>query len=103
MYYRRAGLAVATLLACFLSTSRADTLEMPETQNGDGSPAQSTEPTTANMPVRGMSMSQVERRFGQPLNKLAPVGDPPITRWVYGEYTVYFEGKYVIHAVQNRG
>lgn len=55
------------------------------------------------MPGRGASMSQVEQRFGQPREKMAPVGTPPITRWIYGDYTVYFEHEYVIHSVRNDG
>lgn len=55
------------------------------------------------MPGRGASMAQVEKHFGAPLEKLAPVGNPPITRWIYGDYTVYFEYEYVIHSVRNEG
>jgi hypothetical protein len=55
------------------------------------------------MPGRGASMSQVEKHFGQPREKVAPVGQPPITRWIYGDYTVYFEHEYVIHSVRNDG
>jgi len=53
-------------------------------------------------PSRGMSMRKVERLFGEPKEKMLPTGNPPITRWVYDSFTVYFEGKYVIHAVKNR-
>lgn len=54
------------------------------------------------LPVRGMSMREVERKFGPPLEKIPPVGRPPISRWVYRDYTVYFEYKYVIDAVIKR-
>ena len=43
------------------------------------------------MPQNGMTMKMVEKWFGTPSRKLPPVGDPPITRWEYPEYTVYFE------------
>jgi hypothetical protein len=49
-------------------------------------------------PIRGMTKQQVESFFGSPLEKMQPVGDPPITRWVYDKYTVYFEHNYVIHS-----
>lgn len=49
-------------------------------------------------PARGLTQQQVESRFGSPLEKMAPVGEPPISRWVYDKYTVYFEGNYVIHS-----
>jgi hypothetical protein len=50
-------------------------------------------------PGRGTSMAQVEARYGTPSDKVAAVGDPPISRWVYSNFTVYFEGHHVIHAV----
>jgi hypothetical protein len=54
------------------------------------------------MPVKGMSMRQVEARFGSPVRKITAVGEPPIARWAYERFTVYFENQYVIHAVLNR-
>jgi len=50
-------------------------------------------------PVRGMHMDQVRERFGEPLQRQAPVGDPPITRWVYERFIVYFEHDITLHAV----
>lgn len=50
-------------------------------------------------PSRGLSMAQVENRFGAPSQRVGAVGDPPISRWVYPQFVVYFEGSYVIHAV----
>jgi hypothetical protein len=46
-----------------------------------------------------MSMAQVEARYGAPAEKVAAVGQPPIARWVYPAFIVYFEGHHVIHAV----
>ena len=54
-------------------------------------------------PARGMSMSGVEARFGAPQNRHATVGQPPITRWDYASFSVFFEGDRVIHAVANAG
>lgn len=53
------------------------------------------------MPVQGMSKEAVLVQYGEPNQKTPAVGDPPISRWVYGRYTVYFEGDYVIHSVIN--
>ncbi|MCG8432980.1 MAG: hypothetical protein MJA83_02985 [Gammaproteobacteria bacterium] len=52
------------------------------------------------VPTRGMSMVFVEDTHGEPLQKLAAVGEPPITRWEYENFTVYFEFDKVIHAVK---
>lgn len=50
----------------------------------------------AAQPERGMSMTQVESAFGHPKQKEAPVGKPPISRWLYDDYAVTFQGKTVI-------
>ena len=61
----------------------------------------------ANAPARGQSMAQVEARFGAPVEKLEPRGGqkrqwPAIHRWVYPDYTVYFERGRVFDVVLNR-
>ena len=53
-------------------------------------------------PRGGMSMAQVEARYGAPVKKFDAVGEPPISRWVYDNYTVYFEHNLVIHTVLNK-
>ena len=53
-------------------------------------------------PRSGLSMQQVEAKFGSPSNRAPAVGEPPITRWVYGDFTVYFEHDRVIHSVAHR-
>lgn len=55
------------------------------------------------MPVRGMNMENVEHIFGAPLEKQEAVGKPPITRWVYPDYVVYFEYNMVLHTVLKAG
>jgi hypothetical protein len=60
----------------------------------------------ATMPTRGMSMAQVEARFGAPADRLDPRGGqkhqwPTINRWSYAAFTVYFEKNKVIDAVAN--
>ncbi len=59
------------------------------------------------MPARGMSMAQVEARFGAPSERLDPRGGqkrqwPTINRWVYPGFVVYFEKNHVIDAVANK-
>ena len=50
-------------------------------------------------PSRGMTMGQVTSRFGDPVTKVPAVGKPPISRWEYPGFVVYFEGEHVIHSV----
>jgi len=65
------------------------------------------EENKAAMPTRGMSMQQVEARFGAPSDRLDPRGGqkrqwPTINRWTYPTFTVYFEKNKVIDAVANK-
>ena len=53
-------------------------------------------------PARGTTMAQVRDRFGPPAQELPWVGDPPISRWIYDDFTVYFENEFVIRSVVNR-
>jgi len=64
---------------------------------------------TQAMPGRGQSMSQVESKFGAPQVKHAAISgpnnrraNPPITRWDYAGYTVYFEYNHVVDTVANQ-
>lgn len=76
------------------------TPSVPETGQGDLSiPSGKQDTFSVTLPGRGMSMEQVETRFGLAKQKSGPVGTPPITTWVYEKFTVYFEDRYVIHAV----
>lgn len=57
-------------------------------------------PTAAvAVPKRGVDMARVEQKWGSPQSRMAAVGDPPISRWIYGNFTVYFEHSLVIHSV----
>ena len=47
-------------------------------------------------------MVSVEMKFGSPESRFAPVGDPPISRWSYPAFMVYFEHNRVIHTVVRR-
>lgn len=59
-------------------------------------------------PTKGMSMAHVQGRFGEPTTRHAPVGtpgsrhQPPITRWTYPRFTVYFENDHVVNSVVHR-
>jgi hypothetical protein len=58
--------------------------------------------TASERPSRGMSKETVLGRFGQPETWTEAVGEPPISRWIYPSYTVYFERDRVLHAVSRR-
>lgn len=64
-------------------------------------PVGSQGPTNMSLPTRGLTQQGVAEQFGEPGQKFAAIGDPPISRWEYGSFTVYFEGNIVIHSVAN--
>jgi hypothetical protein len=53
-------------------------------------------------PSRGLVMETVKERYGAPERIVPAIGEPPITRWVYTDFTVYFERDRVIHSVTRR-
>ncbi len=81
-------------LVCLLSTAAADVLTIP----GVGNNPQATR-NQVDSPSRGLTMDEVRAQFGDPKEIKSPIGDPPITRWVYDNFTVHFEYNYVIHSV----
>lgn len=85
--------AVLSLWALLLlaAPSFAETVAVPLGQQGKA--------WNIDAPRTGLNMSEVQARFGEPLSQAGPVGDPPIFTWVYGQFTVYFEGDRVIHSV----
>jgi len=83
---------VLALLFGVLGTVNAQTLDMEGVAPGsDGA-----------RPSSGMTAASVESTFGAPDAKVAPVGDPPITRWEYKDFVVFFEYDRVIHTVVRR-
>lgn len=56
----------------------------------------------AGKPTRGMTGERVRASFGAPQSTVAAVGDPPISRWEYAEFVVFFEYDRVIHSVTKR-
>ncbi len=87
--------AVAAGAAIVAGTCGAETISI-----GDGIAVRES---SIVRPSRGMSMAAVESRFGQPASRHNAVGEPPITRWDYPGFAVYFEHQLVIHAVATGG
>jgi hypothetical protein len=56
-------------------------------------------PANTPQPARGALMKTVEKQFGPPTTKHPTVGKPPITRWDYAGFSVFFEGDRVIDSV----
>jgi hypothetical protein len=90
-----AKLRTITLFALvfgFVGLAGAQTLDM------DG-----TKPALESAgPTRGMTQASVESEFGKPVSRDAAVGEPPISRWEYQGFIVFFEYDRVIHSVKKR-
>jgi hypothetical protein len=56
-------------------------------------------PSNIDRPARGSTMTAVEAKFGAPQSRHDAVGIPPITRWDYAGFSVFFEKDRVIDAV----
>ncbi len=92
MDYRNLLLVAAVLAAGVGAAAvRAETIA---TENGIA-----VKESDVATPVRGMTMDQVAAKFGAPANKIPAVGKPPISRWEYPGFVVYFEHEHVIHTV----
>ena len=85
-------ISLVALLLAAMGTASADTVKM------DGTYAASSD----GRPTRGMTQASVESKYGAPSSVKAPVGEPPITRWEYSSFVVFFEHDKVIHAVLKR-
>jgi hypothetical protein len=85
-------LLVATSLLCLAAPlAQADTVVVGDTVT--------VRDSQISVPTRGMRMKRVEAQFGAPKARHAPVGKPPITRWDYDGFSVYFEYDHVVHTV----
>ncbi|NUS38733.1 MAG: hypothetical protein HOQ02_06875 [Lysobacter sp.] len=90
-------LAVLLALSGLAATASAETLLVQRVQQENA----------AAMPKRGMTMAEVQARFGAPAERLDPRGGqkrawPTINRWNYPAFTVYFEKNRVVDAVANK-
>ncbi|AFJ02488.1 hypothetical protein Q7C_1338 [Methylophaga frappieri] len=87
----------ATVMLLVSVSAQADVLSI-------ATPTYTTPNSAAGVlrPTQGMTMQQVEQRFGAPSQRLNAIGEPPITRWHYPDFDVFFEHSQVIHAVVPR-
>ncbi len=92
MFRRLPALLISALVAVPALPAVAETLLLDGVEQASASVTQ--------RPSRGMTMDKVAATWGQPATKNSAVGDPPISRWEYANFVVYFEYSRVIHAVQ---
>ncbi len=85
------GLALIVSTLGFSSFAQAETVAIPLGKQGDY--------WNVERPKTGLSKADVETRFGSPVSRSGPVGDPPIYTWDYPDFKVFFESDYVIHSV----
>lgn len=86
-------LALTVALASYSVHSQADTLRIPINQQGSQ--------IDSNLPIFGDSQQRVLSVHGQPAKRHPSIGQPPITRWDYADFSVYFEYTTVINSVKH--
>ena len=93
------SLALGTVLVAPAAIAGSDVLLVERVEAEAGTP----------LPARGSSMAQVEARFGAPTRRYPAIGgpgaggrNPPITRWAYPGFSVYFEHDHVVDAVADK-
>ena len=91
-------MVLTLMLVCALSITQsgtllADVLLIEEVRQAE----------RMELPENGNSMDQVRARFGEPANQHTKVGDPPITRWDYDKWSVYYEYSLVLFTVLHKG
>jgi len=79
------------LITLTSTTSHAETIKVPV--------GQQSRDQQVERPTLGMHQNMVEKHFGAPLSLQEPKGTPPISRWEYEHFVVYFESDHVIHSV----
>jgi hypothetical protein len=85
------GIAFAVLLG-HAALAAAEIIKVPLGAQGSAAVA-------AHVPERGISMDAVLAGWGEPEARQPAAGQPPITRWDYPEFFVYFEYQHVLHTV----
>ena len=90
--FRICLIPLALLMTLASSAATADTLLVERVERARSSA----------LPLKGSSMVQVEAQYGAPEQKRDAVGKPPISRWQYPAFTVYFEYDHVIDAVVSK-
>ena len=86
-------MVLAVLLGLVPALAAADVLILDEVRQAE----------RMTLPDNGQSKGVVESTFGAPREKHDAVGDPPITRWDYDTYSVYFEYDLVLFTVLHPG
>lgn len=89
MKSRRALVSLLTLLLMSSGPALADVLLVDSIQSAP----------QIQTPRNGLTMSQVRQQYGSPEAEVPAIGDPPISRWEYDGFSVFFENDLALHSV----
>jgi hypothetical protein len=91
---------IALLGTLIISTSLASIAAEPVKKGELYTTAVTTQgDASVSRPKNSQTKEEVAAKFGEPLKKVAAIGEPPISRWEYGKFNVFFEDNLVIHTV----
>ena len=87
----KAGLVSLSLIFSSFAFSESVALSVAEQGN-----------QSVQTPRNGQNKENVEAQFGAPIERVNAIGEPPISKWIYQDFTVYFEHDTVLHAVLHK-
>ena len=83
---------LALSMALTIITTRAETILIPINSQG-------ADLRGIKLPTTGEIQQSIREQYGEPDSISGPTGKPPISRWNYRQFSVYFESDRVIHSV----
>lgn len=86
------GIAISAALCAWATLSNAQAIAIPIGEQGS---------TSGSLPHAGQTRVNVLEGFGLPDEEHSPVGKPPIQRWDYRTFSVYFENDRVVNSVRH--
>ena len=98
-FFNQIGLVTVFLLTSHVALAQEATQEVITTTHAITIPlSNKNRASEILLPERGDSKEKVESTFGEPQSRQKPRGTPPISRWNYSSFTVFFEYDHVIHS-----
>ncbi len=77
---------------CISAAAQAETIQISVSK-------QAPHKQVIDRPANGMNKNDVERIYGPPREITETIGNPPISMWIYKDFSVYFEYDLVLHTV----
>lgn len=97
--WMRIFLAMITAFALCQAAQGADLHKLERTTTQVATSSSHGVRTAAKLPPRGTTKAQARARLGDPVRIHGAIGQPPIARWDYANYVLYFENNRLLDVV----